>query len=754
MNHQVYTKSYQKGFNLLEVLIGVVIFAVGMLALAQLQGGLTRSTADANVRSVASNIAEEIIEFEKGFGWLDIDITGEKLAYANITNDITDLQITNDGDTYNDPLDMMGSYTTTTTDGVVTLTFIRGGIAYSVTQTAVDYFYDHDAGDFTTTNNYSAYFSDLKLITLTVSWDDTREFAIDDTQTTTGGLGTGSITMSNFLSSAASQTNSLSLTQESNNQIAPIVPFTPGDNPDIVALDLGENRFKESSLPEPDVIRSDELVETRFDVITYAQSESNVFLRREEFISVSCTCELNVPPGSAASAGRRPTVWAADEYEEPEFAIKPYGTSTSNIQSAFCDTCCQDHHDGGTASSDQAGDPGRSLYSPWRAAADYFTDGSFNGDHKHYSYNNQGALVLADTDGDDYVESCRLVRKDGFFRVAQDMRREGLNVFAYDYLDHSDEIAVYSGYVTDAVLALEADMTDGYEDDDPQLVVLDEPAADLFPESTILPTFLGTDYQQLRSRGIYVDYMTEDLRFMVDCLQADQSKETCSHGSGHATWENPTIELDTLSSENVLTIIPFYDVQMTFLNRWVEDPPNDPVDTTNEALATENAHSRGKAELITVLGTSIVEASGDRSNRGLTDTDPIDNSSDITGNSIEVVTSDEVPDPPEGTSVITGDILSGVTGFRATNVDIAASQMACNRVSDGYVCFIAGSSPVLTVSGYTKPNTKLVACSATLTKTNASESSGAPTASFSLADADSNVSNDIVIQEDVCTISP
>ena len=46
---------------LLEVVLAIAVFAIGMLALMQLQGNLTRSSADANTRTVAANIAEEIV---------------------------------------------------------------------------------------------------------------------------------------------------------------------------------------------------------------------------------------------------------------------------------------------------------------------------------------------------------------------------------------------------------------------------------------------------------------------------------------------------------------------------------------------------------------------------------------------------------------------------------------------------------------------------------------------------------------------
>ena len=67
-------------------------------------------------------------------------------------------------------------------------------------------------------------------------------------------------------------------------------------------------------------------------------------------------------------------------------------------------------------------------------------------------------LVLAAAAGDTYVEACRLVRKEGFFRVAQDMRQEGLDAFPANYLDDVDEVNEYSTYITSAVSAYERAM--------------------------------------------------------------------------------------------------------------------------------------------------------------------------------------------------------------------------------------------------------------------------------------------------------
>ena len=49
-----------------------------------------------------------------------------------------------------------------------------------------------------------------------------------------------------------------------------------------------------------------------------------------------------------------------------------------------------------------------------------------------------------------------------------------------------------------------------------------------------------------------------------------------------------------------LEIYPFFEVQVTSLTNWTEDPLNEPVDVTSEAIKSNNGHSRGRADLTKV----------------------------------------------------------------------------------------------------------------------------------------------------------
>ncbi|NNE04573.1 MAG: hypothetical protein HKN15_02495 [Xanthomonadales bacterium] len=700
MNNSINTRR-QKGYNILEVLMGIAIFAIGMLALASLQGSLTRSAADANVRTVAINLAESLIETRRGFARLT-DATGTFAAYDDIASE--------------------------------TINITRGGIPFTVASTVTDYYYNVASDTFTTTAPAGVTISDFKLMSVRVSWDGvaqrTIEGAVEDIGTFSAlsnicGTGKACIVINETISSVTTAAASKAVTQTTNGLDPFAITYTPGLRPDIVSLNLGNNKFKESLTPEPDVIRRDELVDTRFDVITYSQTgDGNFFVRREEFAAVSCECTLKAPTGTPEDSGIRPTIWAGDEYVEGHFVNKPFGESANNQQSQLCDSCCRDHHDGGSSAEDHS-DTAVNKYNPWRASGDYFSSGTFDGDHKHYNITNQGNLVLANTANSTYVEACRLVRKDGFFKVAQDFRQEDLHTFPEDFLDDESEVTTYSNYVTTAANAFENATHFNYEDDIPAICIggptpcVAQPTyggsydtalgAGEFPVWTQLPLD-GESEQQLRSRGVYIDYLSSDFRTVVDCLRAGGDADSCQTGD---------VILDLNTSTNILEIMPFFDVQLTFLNRWTETPNNTPVDTTNEGLEDDNAHSRGVASK-DALGGSTVEASGHKGNLGFTDTEPVDltYASFVRTDTIEVQALDSggggggTP-PPSTHPVVSGNFSETINGVRVTDIEIDGQNGAlCDRTTTGFECEVpvGATNPRIRIFGYGKANADHYAC--------------------------------------------
>ena len=674
------------GVLLLDVVLGIVIFVVGMLALTHLQGNLTRSGADANTRTVAANIAEEIIEAARAFEQIPTDSGGLIPAYNDIVTQ--------------------------------TQTVTRGGIEYTVNITVDDYYYA--AGSFSTTKPDTIVYSDLKYMQVEVQWnraDSGLQFQISEGQTTGDLLGSGSITLTDVISSlSAFASVKVGAVSDGIETYAPDAEYTPGYAPDVAALDLGGNdRFKETSTPATK--RKKGRTETWFDVTTYQQVGSDaIFLRREETVTVSCRCLLHE---ATADSGRRPTVWDGAVYSEGEFVAKTWGESpsTGKPQSSFCLQCCRDHHDGGAAAAnDQLLDPGRSLYNPFKSSSDYHSTGTFAGDHKHYSRNDLGELFVVETtveEQNEYLEACRLVRKDGFFRVAQDFRREGLFAFPEDYLDSDSDISEYSGYVGDAATAFVAAVgTTHYENNPPTLL---EPAAATpsvtFPASTYynatsLPNVKGSNSQQLRSRGIYIDYLSHDLRVVINCL------------------EEGLLSAEECGADNVfspLEVIPFFDVQVTALARWNEIPINTPLDVTNEAILEDNAHSRGLATRDpSGNGMAGIETNIHKGNIGITGTDSIipADYGEFT-DSYMYVTSPSEPDaaPVEDSVVVSGLFLAGKNDRDVADLLVSGSEARCTQTNSEYACAIdAGAvNPTITISDYrSSAKRKETVCSDTL----------------------------------------
>lgn len=658
-----------RGLTLLEILLAMVIFAIGMLALAHLQTNLTRSSTDANTRTVATNIGEEIMENLRAFQRVSSDPDKLLFAYADIDKAYVDE------------------------------TVLRGGINYTVTSEVFGYDFDSDHVGVTKTADSAekGVVYDFKVVELTVSWDNNSQFLSFSEDNPVAELGTGSITVKTLIPSIP--VLSAAKVAAANGAVlsGPSVDYTPGLNPDVVAINLQNSKFKESTTPIPDVIRSGEQIETWFDVITYSQDDSGaVFLRREEFVSVSCECTISAPSGTSED-GFEPTLWIGTKYSAASMVGRTHGASTSNIkQSLYCTTCCRDHHD----SSAGNGNADTRIHA--QMSSGYIASGSFAGDHPHYNRDENGVLTQVAEVGDTYVEACRLIRKDGFFRVAQDFSLEALNGFPEDYLNDPEEVEVYSAWVTTAV-------ADHFNYGTSPLLAPATP----FPGDSTLPTNLPTPSpsnaisQQLRSRGIYTDHLSAEAAKIIDCMAgSDGLIATGDDVSGN--------DCEAPGAVSPLEVLPFFDIQTTFLARWSETQPDNPVETTNEELQLNNAHSRGKASLVeSQTGKSVVHNKIEKGNVGLIGTVSVGGNSQYYEADVHITASgSDVPPPPSGNPVVTGSITAEGGTSDAAIVSVTGADASCTKpTNETFFCEITGPSPTLTVSNYFRKNVILVACS-------------------------------------------
>ena len=353
--------------------------------------------------------------------------------------------------------------------------------------------------------------------------------------------------------------------------------------------------------------------------------------------------------------------------------------------------------------------------------------------------------------------------------------RSGLFAFDRDFFLSDSKVGAYTTYVTDSVtdLVQAIGTTSEYYYATTQSE-LPAPAAGVVPAQTTLPTFDAQTEQQLSSRGIYLDFMSAELREVLECLDSERnlsggSVAACSGCESAAAGESclvgNSIKLDVIGSDNFLEAVPVFEGQLTKLNRWVETPSGRPIDVTNQALADNNAHDRGKAFQTGGYGVTTVETMSHGGNIGFTDTDPIDpyfaaNSSSTT---ISVVSSDTVPPPPPGTNLVEGTISSALGFVQASRIEITPTDATCNRTSTGYKCWLTGPNPTLKVTGYFKRNINLYAChvtspvggpimSSTVVTPDPENSPFLTETTFDLSGADSTglYMNDIVIKDTAC----
>jgi type IV pilus assembly protein PilV len=84
---QLKAQSSQQGVVLLEALVAILLFSMGVLALVGLQGAMMKNTDDAKLRSEASYIAQQRL----GMMWADPDNVGLYVEPATTPTSISNL---------------------------------------------------------------------------------------------------------------------------------------------------------------------------------------------------------------------------------------------------------------------------------------------------------------------------------------------------------------------------------------------------------------------------------------------------------------------------------------------------------------------------------------------------------------------------------------------------------------------------------------------------------------------------------------
>ena len=487
-----------RGFSMIDVLVAIVVLATALLALAALQGALTRNSADARARSQIVAYAEGLIDQLRATSYSGI--TTQTISPSN-TSTATTLQ--------------KEAYNAQSASGVSNLQTV-------VTSTE---YYGSTAGTgatFSTTapTDLSNDTPRYKKVNVTTTWTDAtgqaRTMALDTI--------VSELTIQND-DSLNSQSLSIS------GSATPTVrEYNPAATAGVIPIAVGSGNQTAATNPAPEILalngNKTAVVGTSYNVLTYQSADSDnntVIQKRVDTLVVGCSCAFSGTSGAAVTsddnsdlsallaAPYRPTYWDGTQYVVPTATGDASSTTqldTTTTQSPYCDICCRDHND---ATGDTV------KFDPWTT------------DYSKYQYVN-GTLTVV-TSGK-FLNACRLVRVNGQYAVATDLKNYFFGLLATETMpdspgtssipdssssDCTDPEQSGVSYVTcyqdfikkyladsigtlktggDAISASTADaLYTTYDLDNPTSISID---AD------------DTSYRYLHARGLYIDHLESD----------------------------------------------------------------------------------------------------------------------------------------------------------------------------------------------------------------------------------------------------
>lgn len=539
MNLPLKRPGYDYGFSLIEILIAVVVLATGLLALTALQGKLAQASAEAKTRSRVASMLATRMEFLRA------------AQYDNVA-----LDVPAGGDTDSDGIETNGPYST-----------CAGGDAWicaTQTESATDQMKVYQrirrftsavgAVSFAVNGGAPANVAipEFKRITLAATWKDAS-----------GGdhrLGVSSDVSSLTLSSKTipnqppdGSAGGRAIVRQESPVVDGVIPLTSG------------NDATAASNPRPEVLEltgSDrKVVGTRFNVLTYSGDTGAVRIqRRVETSVIKCTCEYG--RGNQLPVIYRepkwPAVWDGTQYKLSKTVLadgNAPGTAanagpTVSEQSALCTECCRDHHD--TATSTPKFDPERTAgVSKYRYAAGVL-------------------LPQTNTSSGEYLDACRLIRVDGFWRTAADTYSRHFALLPTKASTLKPTRPATTGVPTDTAVTDYGTFAKQYVGGITGGSATPPSNADsifsgygtlVTTTPSVLPIEVESpaDTRYLHARGLYIDSLEADARALIGKALADKPRYCPSPSTG-------TTKSD---AECVLLYLPVSTINLTELANWV-----------------------------------------------------------------------------------------------------------------------------------------------------------------------------------------
>jgi Tfp pilus assembly protein PilV len=317
--------------------------------------------------------------------------------------------------------------------------------------------------------------------------------------------------------------------------LKPKVIYTPGVAPDVISVALGNGSKQETTKPLPQVSNSGGSIQVQFDTVTYNQASNTQVLA--DTLTLSCSCTFGSGTQNTALPAE-PTLFDGLLYwkapKTTAYVAKKWGASANNQQSAFCDVCCLHHNDRYDTTSGLFGDYYNRL---------------------NYPTSKYNSSMSAVTSGN-YIDSCRLLRIDGYYKPMPDWNMVKLVVMSTDFLKKTANQTSYQNYINYVVQSYVSLQKAGTWPSQNSTLTSDSTANSIQNFSTWLANHAATGgdttttvvidknavtpvSKQLIARGIFVDVMSD-------------------------TWLNTL----NVNDSDFLAKVPFYDINMTLLSQW------------------------------------------------------------------------------------------------------------------------------------------------------------------------------------------
>ncbi len=493
------------GFSMIDVLVAIVVLATALLALAALQGALTRNSADAKARAQIAAYSEGIIDQLRSTG------------YASIASGT-----------------LSASSGTATQKAAASALQTAAGVSNLTTTITATRYYG-SGSTFTTTAVTAA--PEYKQITARTAWTDAsgqpRTLSIDTIADVTQTDQTDQTLIN----------KSLSLTGAT----GPIVrEYNPGATAGVIPIAIGGSDTAATN-PQPEVLGKNgtSVSGVSFNVLTYSAPETGtqqtVIQQHVDTRVIQCSCKYGAgisDQTNVLAQPYQPTFWDGIKYVVPKTTTAKTsntGVDPNANQDAFCDACCRDRNDSGTSSP---------KFDPWTS------------DYAHYRYSGGSLVAVPSSDTTDaYINDCRMIRVDGQYRVAVDMQNYFFGLLKTTTNGTSpipDPAAVtnYQTFITDYLNASISSLALGNGPASRATWTTNYGNA---PYNLNLPTNIGltsgTDTRYLHARGLYIDYLEPDALAAIN--------KAITNCPGTST-----------PSDCVLPLLPFTTINQTELAAW------------------------------------------------------------------------------------------------------------------------------------------------------------------------------------------